>query len=122
MRAGFKEYPHFRFSAVQVTKCSSTCIRISLRDFNSFKLPGTLLAAVLYRSLFFKMLSTVDRGKLNFLAISLVRAPSSLSSINRILVCWSVKICSYALVDNSAVTIMLQADACGFPHQNTVSV
>jgi hypothetical protein len=42
------------------------------------------LAAVLYRFLFFKMLSTVDHAKLNFLAMSQVRLPASDSSINSI--------------------------------------
>jgi len=46
--------------------------------FQQFYIPETLLAADLYRSLFFTMLSTVDHGRLNFLVMSLVRAPSSL--------------------------------------------
>jgi len=77
----YKSRPQGVFPFVQ--KC--------LREISSFTLPETLLAADLYRSLFSTVLSTVDHGRLNFLVMSLVRAPSSLCSMIFIFVCRSVK-------------------------------
>ena len=83
--------PRFSFSRIQATTCFYICTKMSSRNFSSSTSSDTLLAAALYRSLFFKMLFTVDHGRLNFLVMSLVRAPRSLSSMICIFVCRSVK-------------------------------